>query len=1018
LQAGALLILLGIAVSPLAAQMPPADVDPRLLLALSAQDYPVTPGDIYLLSYSSGMAGGALSIPLTLDAGYQLKVHNMGVLNARGKTYMRLKTEVESLVSRNHPLSGPSFTLSRLGRFNVPVTGETLSPGIREVDGLTRVAAFLDDLTQKASIRFVRVTAPDGTVRTYDTFVGARTGNLDENPYVRPGDRIAIPAAARLVRIEGEILRPGTYELLPGEQLPELIEQYGGGLAREAAPEKLFMTRIAPQIGASRISIPIGWNGDRKIPLADGDIVIVPGKDSNRQAVFFEGAVFFISGDEPLSRDRDETNKAVARIPYYFYPGETLGRASRSIRRYFTEVSDLTKVYILRNGSRLPVDLERYIYFNDDSRDLALVSGDVIVVPYRQYYTITGEIAAAGDKPLNVLTRLSSLMTDLTAKASGRLVTVTSATGSETVYDLFRARRFGDLSQDPYIRPGDRIHVPAAGRRVTVAGEVFRPGEYELLPGEDLPVAVEYYAGGFTPEAAPDKITLSRLGTDATAPRELLYVSWSKGGAAVLADGDHISVANKDHNRQAVFFEGAVFFISNDENVSRDRDEAARMVARIPYYFYPGETVGRAGRSIRQYFTEGSDLPKAYILRNGSRLPVDLERPIYLNDDSGDIVLQSGDVIVIPYRQYYTITGEVAEAGDKTLNMLTRLSGLMTDLTARASTRLVTVTSPAGSTETYDLFQSRRFGDLSQDPYIRPGDRIHIPVAGCKVAVRGEVYRPGEYELLPGESLRELVEYYAEGFTLNANPGRIRLTRINTPEGFTGETQVFAYRENTGIVLADGDSIHIGNKSEERPIVFFEGAISAAVGSIEERSEEISGTSRMEYAFYPGETLGNAVRAIRSNLSAIADLTNAYIIRKEGQIPVDLRGFLYYTDFSKDITLENGDTVIIPFRQYFVLVSGAVKAPGRYPYVPDRTADYYVNLAGGRDELLNNGTGVRIHDMNNKSLPVGYMVPPESMINVPTNRITAHFNQYGPIITTILTLVSTTLSILAVTGVF
>ncbi|MDR2404667.1 MAG: SLBB domain-containing protein [Spirochaetaceae bacterium] len=739
------------AVLPLAAQIPAADVDPRLLLAISASDYPVTPGDVYLLSYSSGMAGGALSIPLTLDAGYQLKVHNMGTLNARGKTYMRLKAEVESLVSRNYPLSGPSFTLSRLGRFNVPVTGETLNPGNRGVDGLTRVSALLDNLTRKASIRFVRVTAADGTVRTYDTFIAARTGNLDEDPYIRPGDKIAIPAAARLVRIEGEIFRPGTYELLPGEQLPELIEQYGGGLAREAAPEKLFMTRIVPQIGASRTSIPIVWNGSRTISLIDGDIVIVPGKDDNRQAIFFEGAVFFLSSDETLTRERDETTRAVARIPYYFYPGETLGRASRSIRQYFTEVSDLPKAYILRNGSQLPVNLERYIY---------------------------------------------------------------------------------------------------------------------------------------------------------------------------------------------------------------------------------------------------------------------------LNDDSGDMVLERGDVIVVPYRQYYTITGEVAEAGDKPLTVLTRLSSLMTGLTTRASTRLVTVTSATGSSETYDLFQSRRFGDLSQDPYVRPGDQIHVPVAGRKVILEGAVFRPGQYELLPGESLRELVEDYGDGFTLNANPDRIRLTRVNTSWGVTGETRVFPYRENTGVVLADGDNIHISNKTEDRPIVFFEGAISGIVGTIEETDTNIIGTSRMEYPYYPGETLGNVIRTIRDHFTAISDLANAYIIRGERQIPFDLRDFLYYNDFSKDIALENGDIVIIPFRQYFVLVSGAVKVPGRYPYVPDRTVDYYVNLAGGRDELLNNGMGIRIHDMNNKSLPLTSFVPPESIINVPTNRITAYFNQYGPIITTILTLVSTTLSILAVTGAF
>jgi hypothetical protein len=131
-----------------------------------------------------------------------------------------------------------------------------------------------------------------------------------------------------------------------------------------------------------------------------------------------------------------------------------------------------------------------------------------------------------------------------------------------------------------------------------------------------------------------------------------------------------------------------------------------------------------------------------------------------------------------------------------------------------------------------------------------------------------------------------------------------------------------------------------------------------------------------------------------------------------------LNQFLYRQDFSSDFALENGDTIIIPFHQYFVLVTGAVKAPGRYPYIPERMADYYINLAGGRDDLLNNGRGTRVTDMNNRKLPASSVIAPETMIDIPTNRFSARFNQYGPIITTILSIITTTISILAVTGRF
>ncbi|MDR0629336.1 MAG: SLBB domain-containing protein, partial [Treponema sp.] len=290
---------------------------------------------------------------------------------------------------------------------------------------------------------------------------------------------------------------------------------------------------------------------------------------------------------------------------------------------------------------------------------------------------------------------------------------------------------------------------------------------------------------------------------------------------------------------------------------------------------------------------------------------------------------------------------------------------------------------------------------------------------GRIVTIHGEVFRPGTYELLQGESLTELVSYYGDGFTLNADINLIRLSRINTIEGVPGETQFVSFKEIDVLILEDRDTISIGNKGISRPVAFFEGAISniRSITAVEETSAEIEGTSRMEYPFYQGETLGNAARNIRTLFTAVSDLANAYILRGERQIPINLHPFLYSNDFSKDVVLENGDTIIIPFRQYFVIVSGAVKAPGRYPYVPDRRIEYYINLAGGRDELLNNGRGIKAFDMNNKSLPLSKYIPPESMISVPTNTFSAKFNQFGPIITSILSIVSATLSILAITGV-
>jgi protein involved in polysaccharide export with SLBB domain len=393
----------------------------------------------------------------------------------------------------------------------------------------------------------------------------------------------------------------------------------------------------------------------------------------------------------------------------------------------------------------------------------------------------------------------------------------------------------------------------------------------------------------------------------------------------------------------------------------------------------------------------------------------------------------SGPSLTLVRMGHFTVQvgGETTVTDIQNVDGLTRVSTLAaTNLTDKASIRFVQVIPANGKARTCDLFIANRNGDLSQNPYVSPGDRILIPSAGRIVELQGEVYRPGSYELLPEEGLERLVQYYGDGFNLSADSSRITLSRISTET--PGETRVFSYQENSGMTLEDRDVISVGNKAAKRPVAFFEGALSRETAAVEEITEdtkkiptavekttgEVEGMAKLEYPFYEGETLGNAVLTNAGRFSSASDLVNAYVIREGNHIPMDLTRYIYYNDFSRDIPLVNGDVIIIPFRQYFVLVSGAVTQPGRFPYVPDRQAEYYINLAGGRDDLRNNKRGVTIRDINNRMVKDTVIIEPEMMITVPTNRFSARFNQYGPIVTTIISIISSVISILAVTGSF
>ena len=66
------------------------------------------------------------------------------------------------------------------------------------------------------------------------------------------------------------------------------------------------------------------------------------------------------------------------------------------------------------------------------------------------------------------------------------------------------------MADDPYLRPGDVVTLFKADRTVTLAGAVYRPGTYQLLPGETLKNLIDFYGSGLTDTARTDIATLVR----------------------------------------------------------------------------------------------------------------------------------------------------------------------------------------------------------------------------------------------------------------------------------------------------------------------------------------------------------------------------------------------------------------------------------------------------------------------------------------------------------------------------
>jgi protein involved in polysaccharide export with SLBB domain len=453
------------------------------------------------------------------------------------------------------------------------------------------------------------------------------------------------------------------------------------------------------------------------------------------------------------------------------------------------------------------------------------------------------------------------------------------------------------------------------------------------------------------------------------------------------------------------------------------------------------------------------------------------------------------------------INGEVHTAVEVSAWALARLSVLSGHMTAYASNRNVTIKSVNGQVGNYDLFQASRLGKLSEDPYLRPDDIITFNRLERKVTINGAVERPGVYQLLADENLRDLIDTYAHGFTPLSDKGRINLVRFVGSASISGDRMLLSEAnvrenyalENYDIVtipditstrpvatvdrleriitlegavrrpgtynllphehlldlvetygdglspLADptrmeviryvnsdstsGSKVTIGEEeitgnyqlenydtvivptiTQLRPVFFIEGAVGAAAEAA------LTASNRFVVPFNKGEYYSSVVRRNREWFSAVSDTQNAYIIRDGDRLPINLNRILYDADYRGEVIIEENDTLLIPFRQYFVTVAGAVVNPGRYPYIPDREWDYYIALAGGFSPGQNAFKTVTIRDISGKRLRKPDGITPETIITARHNNFLYYFNQFAPVITTMASIIMTFLTISAMTN--
>ena len=314
-------------------------------------------------------------------------------------------------------------------------------------------------------------------------------------------------------------------------------------------------------------------------------------------------------------------------------------------------------------------------------------------------------------------------------------------------------------------------------------------------------------------------------------------------------------------------------------------------------------------------------------------------------------------------------------------------------LTARGLSQRNILLKRNGINNRVDLERFGMLGDESDNPQIKQGDVIYIPIEKNNVSIYGGVELTGKYEYVKNEILYDLIQL-AGGFTKNADSNKITVTRFIDDM----EKKTINIENNEKIktfILVPDDHIIVRHKKDFRRQdlvkisgeVKYPGVYTILPGETDLRKLLNQAGGYSSKADQTRITISSAGRSDDKEAERIStipypDRTDTELSYLRARIRA-IKGGVNLTSAemvskAMNFKLETGDAIIIPMYFGEVEIIGGVLFPGRYPFEPGMQTEEYINLAGGITKsatgniyVVNPETGVKISSKKIKMINNG-----------------------------------------------
>ena len=304
-------------------------------------------------------------------------------------------------------------------------------------------------------------------------------------------------------------------------------------------------------------------------------------------------------------------------------------------------------------------------------------------------------------------------------------------------------------------------------------------------------------------------------------------------------------------------------------------------------------------------------------------------------------------------------TNQVFVAGDVVRPGSYQVAGTGTVLTAlyaaggptvNGTLRRVEIRRGGKLIDSLDVYDYLLRGINTHDIRLETGDVVFLPVRQTRVKIAGRVVRPAIYELQAGETLRELIQI-AGGFDATAIRRRVQIDRILPPAARQpGRERVVIdlasdqFVDGTGpaFPMQPGDSVTVFSVTERRRDVV-----------------EVKGHVQVPgpIGFTAGMKLSDAIRLAGGPKAGVylGEILVSRFLSDSSQIQLRSRFRDSTGVVEEDLPLQEYDQIRVFSRLDFrpvryVVVSGAVRKPGRVSFAEGMTLRDAVLQIGGLTE--------------------------------------------------------------------